>query len=98
MCRAIPPLPSTPSWRGAQLKKSTGTTSRVRSTFIKIVPFQILLLQVLLAAWGFIRETKGFFELVSRATILISFSRNPETGRPAKQASYLAQTSKIFSF
>jgi len=23
---AIPPLPNTPSWRGAQLKKSTGTT------------------------------------------------------------------------
>jgi hypothetical protein len=25
MCGAIPPLPNTPSWRGAQLK-STGTT------------------------------------------------------------------------
>jgi hypothetical protein len=26
MCGAIPPLPNTPSWCGAQFKKSTGTT------------------------------------------------------------------------
>jgi hypothetical protein len=26
MCGAIPPLPNTPSWRGAQFKKSIGTT------------------------------------------------------------------------
>jgi hypothetical protein len=26
MSGAIPPLPNTPSWRGAQLKKRTGTT------------------------------------------------------------------------
>jgi hypothetical protein len=26
MSGALPPFPNTPSWRGAQLKKSTGTT------------------------------------------------------------------------
>jgi hypothetical protein len=26
MSGSIPPLPNTPSWRGAQLRKSTGTT------------------------------------------------------------------------
>jgi hypothetical protein len=29
---AIPPLPNTPSWRGAQFKRSTGTS--LPSTFI----------------------------------------------------------------
>jgi hypothetical protein len=31
-CRAIPPLPNTPLWRGAQLKRSTGTTSSIETT------------------------------------------------------------------
>jgi hypothetical protein len=31
MREAIPPLPNTPSWRGAKLKKSTGTN--------KLLPF-----------------------------------------------------------
>jgi hypothetical protein len=37
MCGAIPPLPYTPSWRGAQLKKSTGTYLSLLFTYIYIL-------------------------------------------------------------
>jgi len=33
---AIPPLPNTPSWRGAQLKKSTGTTLLLTEHYEKL--------------------------------------------------------------
>jgi len=52
MSEAIPPLPNTPSWRGAQLKKSTGTTlpftfihrsvRDLQNTYHRLAPEEIL--------------------------------------------------------
>jgi hypothetical protein len=61
MCEALPPLPNTPSWRGAQLnKKSTGTTLPLLFTFIirmatlkgKVVPALLTEHHAMKAYWG----------------------------------------------
>jgi hypothetical protein len=41
MSGAILPLPSAPSWRGAQLKESTGTTLPLPFTFYLYKPFRV---------------------------------------------------------
>jgi hypothetical protein len=51
----IPPLPNTPSWRGAQLKKSTGTALPLPFTFICLSD-KLILCVVLLHEFDLIRK------------------------------------------
>jgi hypothetical protein len=50
MSGAIPPLPNTPSWRGAQLKHRDNFTFTFKHIYFELTPWSRVLLETLIVA------------------------------------------------